>query len=186
MAEHHPCVVMDSVLVLTGTVNCLPSSRCSAVCWIQYENNAGNMPMLYFFLSSAYFKSRTIQFPMFCQRGATQEVGGAWPVELIQNGQRDIPCHRTSCQVYKLVELPGRIQSLLRDRLGINQPNGEKLYFASLVFLGFFVVSLFIVLLCHYIFLYFTFIQIRKPFLSQPMVLPFFPLILLPIPPGEV
>lgn len=38
----------------------------------------------------------------------------------------------------------------------------------------------------YYVILIFYFIQIIKLFLSQPMVVPFFPLILLPTPPGEV
>ena len=75
----------------------------------------------------------------------TRSWEGAQPGQLTQTGQRGIPCHVTSCPVYKLdgVVLGG---IAARELTGHQPVSGEELHCASLVYSNPFIIIIVIFL----------------------------------------
>lgn len=109
-------------------------------------------------------------------RRCTKSWGGVQPEQLTRTGQRDLLYHSTSCPVY--TEAIGREGPIAAwGQAGHWSTEGEQLYCASLVFLGFhfsfyplfITISIIIAIINIFIIIIFYFISTLKLFLSQPM-----------------
>lgn len=127
---------------------------------MQCENNADYTLMFWLLLSSAYPKSRT---SFFCcclfhavplKRHTNKSWEGALLRQVTQSGQMDIPCHRISCPVYKVVELPGRGFSWsVGVESGIAQQVMSSCIVHHLFFLEFyFSLLILLFIICHFCF----------------------------------
>lgn len=77
-------------------------------------------------------------FPSAAASRCTRSWEDAWPGQLTQTGQRDIPYQRTSCPIYKPGEICSRRANCVFGWAGYWPSGGKQLYWALFVFLVFF------------------------------------------------